>query len=164
MKKTLFFAYILVVIFLLGCAKEEVTKPAKTFPVNPRVLAMNIEIAGKPFNIEFGKDGWDATGHCTWSAYNWVPKYIHHNKSLLKENTLFAIYAPLMEIADPNNINGTYTYENLLNFFKKGKQVLRDPKNKVGYDFFFTYKIIQLILQAIVLVTIQYHKAKKVVP
>jgi hypothetical protein len=158
MKKTLFFAYILVAIFLLGCAKEEVTKPmpaAKTYPVRAEVSAMNIEIAGRPFNIEYGKDSWSGGSSASWFSNNGIPTDIKWATSLKKTTgeegkrlyITFALNTPPMPILDPEDptfkFPKTHNYQNLLNFFKKGKYPIRAfLPNKVevkGYDMLLSY-------------------------
>ncbi len=144
--------FIFLATLLLGCSEEQVVKPivkTKNFPVNPTVVAMNIEIAGRPFNVETGKDNWKGVGSRDWSSDNGIPKYIRHNATLLGgdgaiKSTAFAMSAPYMTIIDADDLTfkfeKTYNYPALLNHFKKGKQVFRNyTGTNIGYDLYFSY-------------------------
>ncbi len=148
MKKHIVFLCLLALVGLGSCSKEEVNvkpTPVKTYPVNPTVAAMNVEIGGRPFNIEFLKDGWEASSDRGWVAKEGVPYYIKHYFSFFRgerENgkhtdATFYFAAPPMYITDPEDLtfqfDKTYNYAAIVNHFKKGNYPVRVGKDLNGY-------------------------------
>ena len=131
------------ILGFVSCKDNETVSPKpieKTFPVTPQVTAMNVEIAGRPFNIELRKDGWTGTDGSSWVAKAGIPSYIKFYNTLQKgerengiyKDIVFNIAAPGLPIIDPEDITfkfeKTYNYAAMLSLFKKGKYKVHVPK------------------------------------
>ena len=154
MKKYFVVACLLGAIGLGSCAKEEPVKPApivKTYPVNPTIAAMNVEIGGRPFNIEFLKEGWGASVTRGWVTKDDVPHYIKYSFNFFRgerENgkhtdATFYFAAPPMYIIDPEDLTlkfaKTHTYAAMVNHFKKGNYPIRVGNDLNGYFMMLSY-------------------------
>jgi hypothetical protein len=154
MKKYLVVISLLTTIGLGSCAKDEPVKPlpvVKTYPVNPTIAAMNVEIGGRPFNIETRRDGWGASATRGWVAKEGVPYYIKHSFNFFRgerENgkhtdATFYISAPPMYIIDPEDLtfkfDKTYNYPAIVNHFKKGNYPIQVGNDLNGYFMFLSF-------------------------
>lgn len=149
MKKYIIITCLLAGLGLGSCSKtEEVVKipPVKTFPVPPTVSAMNVEIGGRPFNIEFLKEGWSGSSQRGWVANEaGKPYYVKHYFSFFRgerENgkhtdATFYFAAPPMYIIDPEDstlkFDKTYNYVNMTRLFQRGNYPIRVGSDLNGY-------------------------------
>jgi hypothetical protein len=154
MKKYILFYSLLALVVLGSCQKDTVAplKPVvKTFPVNPTVSAMNVEIGGRPFNLEGNKDNWEGSSQRGWVAKAGVPYYIKHYFSFGRgereqgkhTDATFYFAAPPMYIIDPEDtsfrFDKTYNFPAIVNHFKKGNYPIRVGNDLNGYFMQLSY-------------------------
>ena len=132
----------LLATLLVACATTDTPTPKKyTVPAN--TLAINADIAGKPFNIQGGVNGWNSYVIQPFLMLNsngtgYASASIQFSKQEIapsgqRVDAIFSIKLPNIDIPDTTNRATYYNYQTLLAHFKKGQQPLRGKNVPNGY-------------------------------
>jgi hypothetical protein len=143
MKSYIFLGILFLVTLLAGCSSDSQPQP-KTYPVPPTITAMNVELDGKAYQIEQGKNGW--VGQTNSRLINGVAFVQHTGKfsqQIVTGNEVkeanFTIALPPFYVADMSNVQISYNYRTFLDFVGKGQKVLQTPQQRDGYQIWFSY-------------------------
>jgi hypothetical protein len=133
----------MLILTSIACDNEQTTSTLvqPSYAVPPTITAMNVEIDGKKFYIENGKDGWEARPGSKltwgWACVEHTVLYYKTNETNKFYNFHFAL--PRFPVEDMSNVAASYNYRTFLDFVGKGQKILQTPSQRDGYQIWFSY-------------------------
>jgi hypothetical protein len=141
------FLAVLIAALMGACSSPDNPQP-KIYTVATNTLAMNVDIAGKSFNIQQGSNGWNASSArslmLATGQNSYISQTLYFSKQLVATNgqlvdANYFIKLPNLEVPDTSQVAKYYNYQTLLAHFKKGQQPLRGKNVPNGYMVHLSY-------------------------